>query len=201
MASVRIAIVDCGGANIASLRNALKRLGAPSVVTKDAKKIGGSSHVIIPGVGHAGNAMNQLRHANLVDIIGNLKQPVLGICLGMQLLAQYSEEEETECLGIVHAKAVKLVATPELPVPNIGWCKVGMVRPHSLFAGIDDLSYFYFVHSYALECGQHTLATAVHTDSFTAALEHDNFFATQFHPEKSAAPGAQVLKNFLRIGQ
>lgn len=199
MAGTRIAIVDCGGANIASLRNALQRLGFDSELTSRASRIRNASHVILPGVGAAANAMQKLASKQLPDVIARLSQPVLGICLGMQLLAEASEEEQTQCIGIVPAIATRLPVPPQTPVPNMGWCRVKQSQKHELFSGIDDGSYFYFVHSFALETGDYTLATARHAESFTAVLAQDNFFATQFHPERSAAAGARLLHNFLKI--
>ena len=195
-----VAIIDCGGANIASLTNALKRLGAVSTLTSDARTIENASHVILPGVGAAANAMQRLASQQLLEVIKKLSQPVLGICLGMQLLAESSEEDQTECLGIVPSGVEKLLVHPQTPVPNMGWCKVHQIGRHELFTEIDDDSYFYFVHSFALARGDFTIATADHTEPFTAVLAQDNFLATQFHPERSAAAGAQLLKNFLKIG-
>jgi len=197
MAVSQVAIVDCGGANIASLTNALDRLNADYAVTIDANRIRNSSHVIIPGVGHAADAMRKLQAEHLTDMIADLRQPVLGICLGLQLLAQSSAEDDVQCLGVIDVQVKKLIAERELPVPNMGWCKVTALRDHRLLSGIDDHSYFYFVHSYAAPCGPYTLATANHSSAFTAILEQNNFFATQFHPERSAAAGATLLSNFL----
>jgi len=199
MSGTRVAIVDSGGANIASLVFALKRLGVDGVLTDDPRTIRNASHVILPGVGAAADAMRRLDKAGLSEVITGLCQPVLGICLGMQLFVKFSEEEDTECLGIVPGGAEKLRASPMSPVPNMGWCRVYQTEPHVLFADIDCGSYFYFVHSYALPRGEHTLATADHTVSFTAVLAHENFFATQFHPERSARAGSILLNNFLKI--
>ena len=196
MAGPRIAIVDSGGANIASLTYALDRLDLNSVLTRDADEIRNASHVILPGVGAAANAMQQLNSNNLVEVIKGLSQPVLGICLGMQLFAQNSEEDTTECLGIVPAAAWKLHESPQDPVPNMGWCQVTQSEPHELFAGIENNSYFYFVHSFALPVGEYTLAQSHHTGPFTAVLAQENFFATQFHPERSAVVGSKLLRNF-----
>lgn len=199
MSATRVAIIDCGGANIASLTNALDRLGIVSEPTHDAHTIKNASHVILPGVGAAADAMQRLASLRLLDVIVKLSQPVLGICLGMQLLAKFSDEDSTRCLGIVPEIAKRLPVRPQLPVPNMGWCRVKQTTPHELLAGIDDDSYFYFVHSYALAQGNCTLATADHAEPFTAVLAQENFFGTQFHPERSAAAGAQLLKNFLQI--
>ncbi|MDE0756428.1 MAG: imidazole glycerol phosphate synthase subunit HisH [Woeseiaceae bacterium] len=201
MAASQVAIVNCGGANIASLTNALERLNANYSVTMDASRIRNSSHVIIPGVGHAADAMQKLQAQQLNGTIANLEQPVLGICLGLQLLAQSSAEENVQCLGVIDAQVSKLTSDREFPIPNIGWCKVSALREHRLLAGIDDGSYFYFVHSYVIPCGPYTLATANHALKFTAILEQDNFFATQFHPERSAEVGAKLLSNFLGANQ
>jgi glutamine amidotransferase len=152
--------------------------------------------VILPGVGAAADAMQRLNSSGLAEVVTGLSQPVLGICLGMQLLARTSAEDKTECLGIVPATAEKLRATTELPVPNMGWCQVSQSEPHELFAGIDNGSYFYFVHSFALPVGEYTRARAEHTNPFTAVLAHGNFFATQFHPERSAVVGSRLLSNF-----
>lgn len=200
MPSTQVAVIDCGGANIASLINALDRLEVASALTRDSNTIKNASHVILPGVGAAADAMDRLKNYQLTDVITNLSQPVLGICLGMQLLAESSAEDQAKCLGIIPTIATKLPARPQTPVPNMGWCKVHQSEPHQLFAGIDDGSYFYFVHSFALAEGDYTLATAEHAEPFTAVLAQDNFFATQFHPERSAAAGARLLHNFLRIG-
>lgn len=200
MSAARVAIIDCGGANIASLTNALDRLGIVSMLTRDARTIENASHVILPGVGAAADAMRRLASNQLLDVIAKLGQPVLGICLGMQLLAESSEEDQTECLGIIPTVVKRLSVHPQTPVPNMGWCKVHQVRRHDLFSGIDDDSYFYFVHSFALARGDFTLATADHVEPFTAVLARENFFATQFHPERSAAAGAMLLRNFLKIG-
>ncbi len=199
MSNTRVAIVDCGGANIASLTNALDRLGIVSSLTRDAGTIANASHVILPGVGAAADAMQKLASHQLPEIITKLSQPVLGICLGMQLLAESSDEDQATCLGIVPTIAKKLPASPQSPVPNMGWCQVHQTRDHELFAGIDDDSYFYFVHSFVLAEGDYTLATADHAAPFTAVLAQDNFYATQFHPERSASAGAKLLKNFLGI--
>ena len=200
MSGGRVAIIDCGGANIASLTNALDRLQVGSVLTQDASTIENASHVILPGVGAAADTMRRLASNKLLDVIVNLRQPVLGICLGMQLLAQSSEEDDAQCLGIVSTVAKRLPVRPKLPVPNMGWCQVHQNTSHELFSGIDNGSYFYFVHSFALARGDHTIATANHAEPFTAVLAQDNFFATQFHPERSAEPGARLLRNFLEIG-
>jgi len=200
MSGTRVAIIDCGGANIASLTNALDRLEVSSALTRDAHTITNASHVILPGVGAAADTMQRLADSNLLEIIADLNQPVLGICLGLQLLAESSEEDHAECLGIIPTVAKRLPVYPQIPVPNMGWCRVRQLMQHELFAGIDDNSYFYFVHSYALPQGDYTLATAEHAQPFTAVLAQENFFATQFHPERSAAPGARLLSNFLKIG-
>jgi len=194
-----VSIIDGGGANIASLCFALERLGAESTLTSDAGRIRDSSHVILPGVGAAADAMGRLREKGLDEVIPGLCQPVLGICLGMQLLASASAENATRCLGIVTGKATELEATATDPVPNMGWCPISIVTPHALLEGIADGSYFYFVHSFALPPADYTLANAAHRHPFTAVLARDNFMAMQFHPERSAAAGARVLENFLRM--
>jgi glutamine amidotransferase len=143
--------------------------------------------------------MHKLRRAGLTEIIPSLTQPVLGICLGMHLLAERSEEDAAECLGILPAVAHKLHGAPGLSVPNMGWCRVSKVVEHPLFGGIPGDSYFYFVHSYALPLAGFTVATSMHAVPMTAASAQRNFVATQFHPERSAAAGAQLLANFLAM--
>jgi glutamine amidotransferase len=196
-----VAIIDSGGANIASLQFALQRLGVSAQLTTSANDIREACRVILPGVGAAGDAMQRLRDHGLVDVIRDLDQPVLGICLGLQLLAEASEEEDVECLGIFPGVATRLQADAGLPVPNMGWCPVTSNSPHALFDGIDEDSYFYFVHSYALPVSDSTLATAKHQAEFSAVCGRDNFLATQFHPERSSRDGARLLKNFLGTGQ
>jgi glutamine amidotransferase len=194
-----VAIVDSGGANIASLTYALDRLGVDNTLTNDTRTIQNASHVILPGVGAAADAMQKLAASDLCGVIAGLQQPVLGICLGMQLLAESSAEDGVGCLGIVPGIAEKLAASPELPVPNMGWSRVYQTEPHHLFAGIDDGSYFYFVHSYALPPGDCVVATAKHSADFAAAISYHNFFAAQFHPERSAEAGSIFLRNFLKV--
>jgi len=199
MADSRVAIVDCGGANIASLTNALQRLGVSTTLTTDARTIRNASHVILPGVGAAANAMQKIENSGLSEVITGLEQPVLGICLGMQLLARSSAEDDVQCLGVIPGEVEKLQASPQAPVPNMGWCQVEQTAPNPLFANIDDGSYFYFVHSFALPTGKHTIATARHSAAFTAVFAYRNFYAAQFHPERSAAAGALFLRNFLEV--
>jgi imidazole glycerol-phosphate synthase subunit HisH len=194
-----IAIIDSGGSNIASLSSALERLGASSIRTADANTIRSASHVILPGVGAAADGMGKLKRAGLAEVIPRLTQPVLGICLGMHLLAQRSEEDDAECLGVLPAAAQRLEASPDLPVPNMGWCRVTKTAEHPLLHGIDSDSYFYFVHSYALPVEEFTVATAAHATQLTAVSSSRNFVATQFHPERSAAAGARLLANFLAM--
>ncbi|HEX5765419.1 MAG TPA: imidazole glycerol phosphate synthase subunit HisH [Woeseiaceae bacterium] len=194
-----IAIIDSGGSNIASLSSALERLGASSIRTADANTIRSASHVILPGVGAAADGMRKLKRAELAEVIPRLTQPVLGICLGMHLLAQHSEEDDAECLGVLPAAALRLEASPGLPVPNMGWCRVTKTAEHPLLHGIDSDSYFYFVHSYALPVDHFTVATAAHATELTAVSSSRNFVATQFHPERSAAAGARLLANFLAM--
>lgn len=201
MTAASIAIINSGGANIASLKFALQRLGHAAVLTTDAKEIKAATRVILPGVGAAGNAMDKLRDCQLLDTIRGLQQPVLGICLGMQLLADGSEEENVECLGIIPGIAAKLPASPQNPVPNMGWCPLQKTVAHEILESTASGDYFYFVHSYALPESQHTLAVAEHTGPFTAVMAKDNFVAAQFHPERSSAAGSRLLQSFLRWQQ
>jgi len=197
MADNNVAIIDGGGANIASLQFALSRLGYAAELTVDSERIVRASHVILPGVGAAENAMNRLREANLVGLIPELRQPVLGICLGMQLLFDRSEENDTACLGVLPGAARLIEASPERSVPHMGWNQIERTRDTALLDGIPNGSHFYFVHSYAVEVTPDTVATASYGPDFTAVAEKGNFRATQFHPERSGKHGARLLQNFL----
>ena len=192
-----VAIIDSGGANIASLVYALDRLGHTATLTSDAATIRSADRVLLPGVGAAADAMDRLRAARLVDVIRSLRQPVLGICLGMQLLADASEEEDVDCLGIIPGIAKKLSHSRGHPVPNMGWCPLESVAEHPFLPGIGDGDYFYFVHSFAVPVSEFTLASSRHAEPFSAIFGKDNFIAAQFHPERSGAGGARLLKNFL----
>jgi len=194
-----VAIIDSGGANIASVLYALERLGATGTLTANAESIRAADRVLLPGVGAARDAMQRLRDAGLVDVIRGLEQPVLGICLGMQLLGDGSEEENVECLGIIPGTAQKLAAAEDYPVPNMGWCATKKTGSHALLNHIDDGSYFYYLHSYALPLSTHSLAIAQHAVEFSAVIAKDNFMAAQFHPERSSANGSRLLKNFLEL--
>ena len=195
----QVAIIDSGGANIASLLYAFERLGVAAELTTDAELIRRSQRVLLPGVGAARNAMQRLHNAGLIDVIRNLTQPVLGICLGMQLLCDASEEDDVECLGIVPGVAKKLSVAENYPVPNMGWCATHSLSSHQILDGIGDGGYFYYVHSYAVPVSENTLATARHSEQFSAVISKDNFIAAQFHPERSSKSGARLLKNFLDI--
>lgn len=195
---VKVAIIDGGGANIASLRFALARLGVDGELTADPDAIRSASHVILPGVGAARAAMDRLREKGLDIVIPRLTQPVLGICLGLQLLFERSEEDETECLGILQGVVRRFAPAPGRPVPHMGWNQVAATRASAVLAGVADGSYFYFVHSYAAELGAATVGKADYGWPFSAVVESGNFVATQFHPERSGVPGARVLDNFLR---
>jgi glutamine amidotransferase len=193
----QVAIIDSGGANITSLLSAFERLGIAPELTADAAKIRGAERVVLPGVGAARDAMSRLDKANLVDVIRDLRQPVLGICLGLQLLCERSAEDDVECLGIIPGIARKLPVTAAFPVPNMGWCATRPTTAHPLVDGIESGDHFYFVHSYALPESEYTIATANHAESFSAMLGKDNFVAAQFHPERSSKAGARILSNFL----
>lgn len=192
-----VVIIDSGGANITSLDSALERLGVKARLTREADVIRAAGHVLLPGVGAAKDAMARLHDAQLIDVIRELRQPVLGICLGMQLLCERSEEDHVDCLGIIPGTAHKLRVTESFPVPNMGWCATECVAAHPVVENIADGSHFYYVHSYALAVSEHTIATAQHTEPFAAAIGKDNFVAAQFHPERSSSAGARILSNFL----
>lgn len=195
-----VAIIATGGANIASLQFALERLKVESVLTADAQRIRAASHVILPGVGAAGNAMGRLRAGGLVEIITTLEQPVLGICLGMQLMFESSDEDATRCLGIMPGKATRFVAAPDLPVPHMGWNTVDVHDGGPLLEGIDaDNCHAYFVHSYAIATSEFTRARCTYGSAFSACVQRGNFFGVQFHPERSAGLGARLLQNFMAI--
>ena len=193
-----IAIVDYKMGNLRSVENALRRLGADFVVTADADVIRRADKVLLPGVGNAAEAMDNLRAADLVDVIRSLRQPVLGICVGMQVMCRHSEEGDVDCLGIFDARVKRFVPAPEVKVPHMGWNKIGNLET-KLFKDLDGGSYVYFVHSYYPELCPDTIATATHGVMFSAALKYENFYGTQFHPEKSGDVGERIIANFLKL--
>jgi len=192
-------IIDSGGANLASLQFALERLGARAVVRSDAPAIAAAPRVLLPGVGSAADAMQRLRRAGLAELLPTLRQPVLGICLGMQLLFDRSAEGTTECLGVLAGTVRRLEAAPGRPVPHMGWNQLADPRADPLLEGIERGEYFYFVHSYAVPASEVTLAEVHYGESVSAVVRRGNFWGTQFHPERSASAGARLLANFLRL--
>ncbi len=194
-----VAIVVSGGANLASLQFALDRLGAEAVVTEDPAVLRSASHVLLPGVGAAQAAMDKLAEKQLTEVIPQLSQPVLGICLGMQLLFESSAEDDATCLGIIDGRATRFAVAPDRPVPQMGWNAIEPIGESPLLANLEAGSYCYFVHSYALPVAETTIATADYGPVFCAAVQQGNFFGTQFHPERSGAVGAAILKNFLEL--
>jgi glutamine amidotransferase len=196
---MNIKIVKYNAGNIQSVLFALERIGMQAEVTDDPEQLDLADKVIFPGVGEASTAMSYLKERGLDELIRNLRQPVLGICLGMQLMCNYSEENDTECLGIFDT-TVKKFKTDDfgLKIPQIGWNKVEKIS-QPLFAGMAYEPYCYFVHSYYAELSAETAAETEYGQTFSSALAKDNFYGVQFHPEKSAEAGEQILKNFLSL--
>ena len=198
---MKIAIIKYNAGNIRSVLYALDRIGHTASVTDNADEIINADKVIFPGVGEASTAMNYLQDRNLDGLICSLKQPVLGICLGMQLMCKYSEENDTKCLGIFEETVKKFTPQPPkggLKVPQIGWNSIFDLKTN-LFKNIPNNSYCYFVHGYYAGKGEHTIATTDYVQPYTSALNKDNFYGLQFHPEKSASTGETILKNFLEL--
>ncbi|WP_179351380.1 imidazole glycerol phosphate synthase subunit HisH [Winogradskyella vidalii] len=191
-----IAIIKYNAGNIRSVQNALNRLGYESIITDDKTEILNASKVIFPGVGEASSAMQYLEEKGLDDVIRSIKKPMLGICLGLQLMCEYSEEGNTQCLGIFNTQVKKF--PPKEKVPHIGWNNFTEVKS-ALFKDIKVTDDMYYVHSYYAENNPQSIATCDYILPFATAMQHDNFYATQFHPEKSADVGTQLLKNFLEL--
>jgi imidazole glycerol-phosphate synthase subunit HisH len=196
---MRLAIIDSGGANIASLQFAIERLGVPATLTTDPGVVREASHVILPGVGAAADCMSRLQSAGLVDTIRRLAQPVLGICVGMQLLFESSEEGDVSCLGLLPGRVRRFARREGLPVPHMGWNQLEFRRASPLLEDIAAGDHVYFVHSFAAPVTDLTLATAAYGENFSALVGRDNIFGAQFHPERSARAGSTLLRNFLHL--
>lgn len=205
-----IAIIDYNAGNLASVQNALIRLRVAHIITSDPKKILSADGVIFPGQGRAGSAMSELRKTGVDAIIPQITKPFLGICLGMQLLCRYSEEDETNCLGVFQDRC--RIFPPTLKTPHLGWNKAKFVRESPLTVGIPNGSYFYFVHSYYVDAAgdadiagpinastTRVIGTTSYGFDFPSIMQKDNFFAVQFHPEKSGARGLRLLTNFCEL--
>lgn len=197
---MNIVIIKYNAGNIQSVLFALERIGCTATVTDDATMIHSADKVIFPGVGEASTAMNYLQERKLDELIISLKQPVLGICLGMQLLCEYSTENDTRCLGVFNNVTVKQFNPTDqtVKVPQIGWNTITGLKS-SLFNEVKDSSYCYFVHGYYASICDYTIAITEYVQPYSSALQKNNFYGTQFHPEKSAVVGEQILKNFLSI--
>jgi len=196
---MNIVIIQYNAGNIQSVLYALERLGVNATVTDNVEAIQSADKVIFPGVGEASTAMAYLKERNLDQLIVQLKQPVLGICLGMQLMCAYSEENDTKCLGIFEEQ-VKLFKPTDaaLKVPQMGWNNIAHLKT-DLFKGVAENSYTYFVHGYYAAIGAHTIATTNYVQPYSSALHKDNFYGVQFHPEKSATVGSQIIQNFIHL--
>lgn len=193
---MKIAIIDYGAGNVQSVQFSLARLGYESCISKDAEVIKTADRVIFPGVGEAQSAMQKLNESGLSALIPNLEQPVLGICLGMQLMCNYSEEGSTKGLGIFDTEVVRF--STDVKAPKVGWNTIYDLKS-DLFANILEQTYQYFVHSYYVPTNPKSIAKAYYGEEYTVALQNDNFFGVQFHPEKSGIVGEQLLFNFLNL--
>lgn len=194
---MKVVLIDAGGANIGSVRYALQRLGVESELSADPAVVASADRVILPGVGTAAVGMARLHELGLVTLVRNLRQPLLGICLGMQLLFESSEEGEVECLGLLPGRVTRLPPSAGLRVPHMGWNQLEPTRAHPLLDGIDDSMQAYFVHGYAAPVTADAIATCSHGERFAAVVARGNCQGAQFHPERSAAVGARLLENFL----
>ena len=195
----RLAIIDSGGANIASLQFAVQRIGIESDLTTDPERLKAASHVLLPGVGAAADCMARLQSAGLVNTIRELKQPLLGICVGMQLLFESSEEGDVGCLGMLPGRVRRFSDRTGLPVPHMGWNQLEFDKRSPLLQDIAHGDYVYFVHSFAAPVSDLTLARTQYGEEFSAVVQRGNIYGAQFHPERSARVGAQLLKNFLQL--
>jgi glutamine amidotransferase len=194
---MKIAIVQYNAGNVQSVLYALGRLGVEAILTDEPLQLQTADKVIFPGVGEASSAMKYLHSKNLTNLIKNLKQPVLGICLGLQLMCKHSEENDTDCLNIFDLH-VRKFSSEAHKVPHVGWNDIHHLQS-PLFAGIQEKDYVYYVHSFYAELGHHTIAQTHYIHLYSAALHKDNFYAVQFHPEKSGKVGEKILSNFLNL--
>lgn len=193
-----VAVIDYNMGNICSLGNALGRLGAEWVLTSDHTQISRANHVILPGVGNASEAMVNLKRLGLPEVIWKIRRPVLGICVGMQVMCRHSEEGNAECMGIFDAKVKRFSEMPGIKVPHMGWSRISNLESN-LFKGVEKNPYVYFVHSYYAPLCPDTIATSRHQEMFSAALKYENFYGVQFHPEKSGEVGERIIANFLSL--
>lgn len=197
---MQVALIDAGGANLGSVRYALRRLGVEATLTGDPRTIREADRVILPGVSTAAMVMGRLRELDLVDTLRGLDKPLLGVCVGMQLLFEHSEEDDTPCLGLLPGRVAKLTASEGVRVPHMGWNTLRPRRAASLTKDIGADGYAYFVHSYAAPVTDDCLASSEHGAPFAAIVQRGNVAGAQFHPERSATVGATLLKNFLETG-
>lgn len=193
---MKVAIIKYNAGNVLSVQHALQRLGVKPIITDNADEIAAADKVIFPGVGEASTAMAYLKERALDNVIRDIRQPLLGICLGMQLLCQHSEENHTDCLGIFPLKVRRF--SDEKKVPQIGWNAISELRS-PLFSGVKNDDFVYFVHGFYVENSQFSIAKTEYGISYSSAINRENFFATQFHPEKSGAVGEKILENFLKL--
>lgn len=197
---MQVALVDAGGANIGSVRYALQRLGVEASLTADAAEIAQADRVILPGVSTAATVMAQLRANALVDVLRNLQAPLLGVCVGMQLLFEHSEEDDTPCLGLLSGRVSRLPESPGIRVPHMGWNTLQATRESPLLRGIAADAHAYFVHSYAAPVTEDCIASSTHGVPFAAVVQRGRIAGAQFHPERSASVGAQLIRNFIETG-
>lgn len=197
---MNLVIIKYNAGNIRSVLFALERIGVQAIVTDEPDLIRQADKVIFPGVGEASSAMRYLKERGLDQLISGLKQPVLGICLGMQLMCRYSEENDTPCLGIFEETVKRFAPSTDQPlkIPQMGWNKIYGLKT-GLFDRVKEQSYCYFVHGYYADLGEHTIATTDYVTPYSSALSRDNFYGVQFHPEKSAEVGELILKNFIAL--
>jgi imidazole glycerol-phosphate synthase subunit HisH len=193
-----IGIIDYGAGNIRSVGNALDRLGQKYFVSRDIGELQGAAKLILPGVGEARSAMESLGRIGLLRWLTTIKTPFLGICIGMQILFEHSDERDTACLGLVPGR-ISRFDDAQLKVPHIGWNQVKITAPSRLFDGVRDDDYFYFVHSFRAPVGPSTIGVTMYGEAFSAAVQKQNFYGVQFHAEKSGAVGMQVMKNFVEL--